>query len=405
MRFYPLETAMKHQILIIGGGNAGISAASQLLRKQSGLDIAIVEPSEQHYYQPAWTLVGAGVYDIKDTERTEASVMPKGVTWIKERAQSFEPESNRVILGNGVVLTYDYLVVAPGIQINWDAVIGLKEAVGTNGVCSNYDFKQAPYTWECLKNAQGGNILFTNPNTPVKCGGAPHKIMYLAADYFRKQGTLGKFNIQYWSAGSRMFGVEKFEKTLLKVIERGNIKTHFKTHLVEIHAAQKRARFEYLDGDKKGESEWVNYEMIHVTPPQSAPDFLKNSPLANAAGWVDVDKNTLQHVRFANVFSLGDAAGLPTAKTGAAIRKQVPVMVENLLHVMKQETLNPAYDGYSSCPLVTGYGKLVMAEFDYDNNPKETFPFDQSKERYSMYFLKRYMLPWLYWNQILPGKM
>ena len=405
MRFYPLETAMKHQILIIGGGNAGISAASQLLRKQSGLDIAIVEPSEQHYYQPAWTLVGAGVYDIKDTERTEASVMPKGVTWIKERAQSFEPESNRVILGNGVVLTYDYLVVAPGIQINWDAVIGLKEAVGTNGVCSNYDFKQAPYTWECLKNAQGGNILFTNPNTPVKCGGAPHKIMYLAADYFRKQGTLGKFNIQYWSAGSRMFGVEKFEKTLLKVIERGNIKTHFKTHLVEIDAAQKRARFEYLDGDKKGESEWVNYEMIHVTPPQSAPDFLKNSPLANAAGWVDVDKNTLQHVRFANVFSLGDAAGLPTAKTGAAIRKQVPVMVENLLHVMKQETLNPAYDGYSSCPLVTGYGKLVMAEFDYDNNPKETFPFDQSKERYSMYFLKRYMLPWLYWNQILPGKM
>ncbi len=405
MRFYPLETVMKHQILIIGGGNAGISAASQLLRKQSGLDIAIVEPSEQHYYQPAWTLVGAGVYDIKDTERTEASVMPKGVTWIKERAQSFEPESNRVILGNGVVLTYDYLVVAPGIQINWDAVIGLKEAVGTNGVCSNYDFKQAPYTWECLKNAQGGNILFTNPNTPVKCGGAPHKIMYLAADYFRKQGTLGKFNIQYWSAGSRMFGVEKFEKTLLKVIERGNIKTHFKTHLVEIDAAQKRARFEYLDGDKKGESEWVNYEMIHVTPPQSAPDFVKNSPLANAAGWVDVDKNTLQHLRFANVFSLGDAAGLPTAKTGAAIRKQVPVMVENLLHVMKQETLNPAYDGYSSCPLVTGYGKLVMAEFDYDNNPKETFPFDQSKERYSMYFLKRYMLPWLYWNQILPGKM
>ena len=396
---------MKHQILIIGGGNAGISAASQLLRKQSGLDIAIVEPSEKHYYQPAWTLVGAGVYDIKDTERTEASVMPKGVTWIKERAQSFEPESNRVILGNGVLVTYDYLVVAPGIQINWDAVIGLKEAIGTNGVCSNYDFKQAPYTWEVLKNAQGGNVLFTNPNTPVKCGGAPHKIMYLAADYFRKQGTLGKFNIQYWSAGSRMFGVEKFEKTLLKVIERGNIKTHFKTHLVEIDAPQKRARFEYLDGDKKGESEWVNYEMIHVTPPQSAPDFVRNSALANAAGWVDVDKNTLQHVRFANVFSLGDAAGLPTAKTGAAIRKQVPVMVENLLHVMKQETLNPAYDGYSSCPLVTGYGKLVMAEFDYDNNPQETFPIDQSKERYSMYFLKRYILPWLYWNQILPGKM
>lgn len=396
---------MKHQILIIGGGNAGISAASQLLRKQSGLDIAIVEPSEKHYYQPAWTLVGAGVYDIKDTERTEASVMPRGVKWIKERAQRFEPELNRVILGNGDLLHYDYLVVAPGIQINWDAVIGLKEAVGKNGVCSNYDFKQAPYTWECLKKARGGNILFTNPNTPIKCGGAPHKMMYLAADYFRKRRTLGKFNLQYWSAGSRMFGVEKYEKTLLKVIERGNIKTHFKTHLVEIDAPQKRARFEYLDGDKKGESEWVNYEMIHVTPPQSAPDFVRNSPLANAAGWVDVDKNTLQHLRYLNVFSLGDAAGLPTSKTGAAIRKQAPVVVGNLLHVMKHETLNPAYDGYSSCPLVTGYGKVVMAEFDYDNKPKETFPFDQSKERYSMYFLKRYILPWLYWNQILPGRM
>lgn len=396
---------MKHQILIIGGGNAGISAASQLLRKRSNLDIAIVEPSEKHYYQPAWTLVGAGVYDIKDTERTEASVMPKGITWIKERAQSFEPESNRVILGNGELVSYDFLIVAPGIQINWSAIPGLKESIGTNGVCSNYDYKTAPYTWECLRNAKGGTILFTNPNTPVKCGGAPHKIMYLAADYFRKQGTLGKFNIQYWSAGSRMFGVEKFEKTLLKVIERGNIKTHFKTHLVEIDAAQKRARFEYLDGDKKGESEWVNYEMIHVTPPQSAPDFVKNSPLANAAGWVDVDKNTLQHVRFANVFSLGDAAGLPTAKTGAAIRKQVPVLIANLLHVMANNTPNESYNGYSSCPLVTGYGKLVMAEFDYDNQPQETFPFDQSKERYSMYFLKRYMLPWLYWNQILPGRM
>ena len=175
--------------------------------------------------------------------------------------------------------------------------------------------------------------------------------------------------------------------------------------MVEIDAIRKRARFEYLEGEMKGTSEWVNYEMIHVTPPQSAPNFVRNSSLANAAGWVDVDKNTLQHVRFTNVFSLGDAAGLPTAKTGAAIRKQVPVLVENLIHLMKQETLIPAYDGYSSCPLVTGYGKVVMAEFDYDNKPKETFPFDQSKERYSMYFLKRYMLPWMYWNQILPGKL
>jgi len=396
---------MKHQILIIGGGNAGISAASQLLRKNKSLDIAIIDPSEKHYYQPAWTLVGAGTYDIKDTERSQASVMPKGVKWIKEAAASFEPESNQVTLGNGEKVTYDYLIVAPGIQVNWGAVKGLKENIGKNGVCSNYDFTTAPYTWECLKNAKGGNILFTNPNTPVKCGGAPHKIMYLAADYFRKQGTLEKFNIQFWSGGSRLFGVEKFEKTLLKVVERGNIDLHFKVNLVEIDGENKKAKFEILDGDRKGEFDWVEYEMIHVAPPQSAPNFIKESPLANAGGWVDVDKNTLQHNTYANVYSCGDAAGLPTAKTGAAIRKQVPVLVGNILHALNNEKMDADYDGYSSCPLVTGYGKLVMAEFDYNNQPKETFPFDQSKERYSMYFLKRYMLPWLYWNQILPGKM
>lgn len=396
---------MKHQILIIGGGNAGISTASQLLRKDSSLDIAIVEPSEKHYYQPAWTLVGAGTFDIAKTERSEASVMPDKVTWIKEKAEAFDPEKNSVTLGNGTTVGYDYLIVAPGIQVDWGKVKGLKENIGKNGVCSNYDFQYAPYTWECLKNAKGGNIIFTNPNTPVKCGGAPHKIMYLAADYFRKQGTLNKMNIQYWSGGSRLFGVEKFEKTLLKVVERGNIHLQMKVNLVEIDGEAKKAKFEFLDEEKKGTFEWVDYEVIHVAPPQSAPDFIKDSPLANAGGWVDVDKNTLQHNKYANVFSLGDAAGLPTAKTGAAIRKQVPVLVGNLMHVMKSEGLSENYNGYSSCPLVTGYGKLVMAEFDYNNQPQETFPFNQAKERYSMYFLKRYMLPWLYWNQILPGKM
>lgn len=396
---------MKHQIVIIGGGNAGISAASQLLRKKSALNIAVVDAAQKHYYQPAWTLAAAGVYDINDTERDQASVMPKGVTWIQQHATAFFPEENQVVLANGDSITYEYLIVAPGIQLNWDEIKGLKESLGTHGVCSNYDFKTAPYTWECLQKATTGNILFTSPNTPVKCGGAPHKILYLAADYFRKKGILGSFKLQYWAAGSRVFGVEKFEKTLLKVIERGAIKTHFRTHLVEINGPQKKARFEYLEGDQKGQSVWVDYEMIHVTPPQSAPDFIKNSPLANATGWVDVDKHTLQHVRYSNIFSLGDAAGLPTAKTGAAIRKQVPILVDNLMAVMEGKKERKRYDGYSSCPLVTGYGKLVMAEFDYDNQPKETFPFDQSKERYSMYFLKRYILPWLYWNQILPGRM
>jgi len=396
---------LQRQILIIGGGNAGISTAAQLLRKNNKLDIAIVEPSENHYYQPAWTLVGAGVFDIKKTIHREADVMPKEVKWIRQRAVSFQPEENTVTLDNGEKVGYQYLVVAPGIQINWDAIKGLKENLGKNGVCSNYAFDQAPYTWECIKNFKGGNALFTNPNTPVKCGGAPHKIMWLAADYFKKHKVFDKTSVQYWSGGTRLFGVEKYEKTFLKVAARDNVRMHFFTKLTEIDGPNKRARFEGFGEQNKGQEYWVNFDMIHVTPPQSAPDFVRNSPLANAAGWVDVDKHTLQHVRYANIFSLGDASSLPTSRTGAAIRKQVPVLVKNLLALMNNQALTGSYNGYTSCPVVTGYGKLVLCEFDYDNKPVETFPIDQSKERWTMYQLKRRVLPWLYWHKILPGKM
>ncbi len=392
-----------HQIVIVGGGNAGISVAAQLLLKNAKLDIAIIDPADKHYYQPAWTLVGSGVFDIKKTERSEASVMPKGVQWIKESVQSFEPEKNEVKTG-GDVYTYDYLVVCPGIQLNWSAVKGLTETLGKNNVCSNYSFKTAPYTFECIKNLKKGKAIFHNPHTPVKCGGAPHKIMYMAADYFRKQGVLDDIDIQYWSGAGKLFAVEKYEKTLLGVCDKANIKLNFMERLEEIDGPNKRARFVGFGEKNKDVETWVDFDMIHVTPPQSAPDFIKNSVLANAAGWVDVDKNTLQHVKFQNIFSLGDASGLPTSKTGAAIRKQAPVVVANLLSLIGQNPLDMAYTGYTSCPLLTGYGKLVLAEFDYNNQPQETFPFDQSKERWSMYMLKKEVLPRMYWNMILKGK-
>jgi len=394
-----------YQVLIIGGGNAGISVASQLLRKNKELDIAIVEPSDKHYYQPAWTLVGAGVFDINDTERNEADVMPDGVTWIKNRASVFNPDENYVELQDGERIHYQFLVVAPGIQLNWNEIKGLQEALGKNGVCSNYSFKTAPYTWECIRDFKGGRAIFNNPPTPVKCGGAPHKIMYMAADYFSKHDLLDQSDIQYWSGGTRLFGVEKYEKTLLKVVERDHIKLNFFVKLVEIDGPNKRAKFVGFGEKNKDEEYWVDYEMFHVTPPQSAPDFIRNSPLANAAGWVDVDKNTLQHTKYKNIFSLGDASSLPTSRTGAAVRKQAPVLVANLLDAIESKPLDHSYDGYTSCPVLTGYGKLVLAEFDYSNKPTETFPFDQSKERWSMYQLKRRVLPWLYWNRILPGKM
>lgn len=392
-----------HSIVIVGGGNAGISIAAQLLRKDSSLDIAIVDGAKKHYYQPAWTLVGGGEFDIQETERDEASVIPSGATWIQQMVAGFKPEENKITLADGTDLGYDYLIAAPGIQLNWGEIKGLKENLGKNGVCSNYSFETAPYTWECIQNTKGGKAIFTNPHTPIKCGGAPQKIMYLAADYFKKHGIDSQ--VEFWSGGTRIFGVEKYENTLKNVIARYGIQTQLFVKLDEIDGPNKKAKFVGIGEANKDQQYWVEYDMIHVTPPQSAPDFIKTSPLANAAGWIDVEKHTLQHNSFKNIFACGDAAALPVSRTGAAIRKQAPILVRNLLAVMKGKSMTASYDGYSSCPIITGYDKLVLAEFDYNNTPVETFPFDQSKERWSMYQMKKYLLPYLYWNQILPGKM
>ncbi len=396
-----------YQILIVGGGNAGISLAAQLFRKDKRLDIGIMDPADKHYYQPAWTLVGGGDFDVRDTVRSEAEVMPRQAKWIKEAAVKLEPDQNAVISSADVRYTYDYLVVCPGIQLDWHKIKGIEGHLGKNGITSNYTFETAPYTFECIRSLKRGKALFTNPNTPVKCGGAPQKIMYLASDYWSKHGVLRDIEVHYYSGGRVIFGVKKYADTLLKVIQRYAIKTHYLHNLVEIRPDKKEAVFEvYKDGqvvDRVADT----YDMIHITPPQSAPDFIKNSPLAvpgNPLGWVDVDKHTFQHVRYPNVYSIGDASSTPNAKTGAAIRKQVPVLVEQLLSQIRAGKPAAAqYNGYGSCPLITGYGRLVLAEFDYDNQPTETFPFDQSKERWTMYQLKRHILPWLYWNRILKG--
>ena len=392
-----------HQIVIVGGGNAGISIASQLLRKDATLDIAIIDGAKKHYYQPAWTLVGGGEFNIQDTERDEASVIPAGTTWIQQMVSGFKPEENKVYLADGTAIQYEYLITVPGIQVNWGEIKGLKENLGKNGVCSNYSFESAPYTWECIQQTKGGKAIFTNPHTPIKCGGAPQKIMYLAADYFRKNGVNSQ--VEFWSGGTRVFGVEKYENTLKKVIAHYGINTQFFVKLVEIDGTAKIAKFVGIGESNKDQVYEVAFDMIHVTPPQSAPDFIKSSPLANAAGWIDVEKHTLQHNTYKNIFACGDAANLPVSRMGAAIRKQAPVLVHNLLALIKGEEMNAFYNGYSSCPIITGYNKLVLAEFDYNNTPTETFPFDQSKERWSMYQMKKHILPYLYWNQILPGKM
>lgn len=396
---------MKYQILIVGGGNAGISTASKLLLKNKNLNIGIIEPSDKHYYQPAWTLVGGGTFNIADTERKEADFIPKGTTWIRDAVATFQPEKNTVTTREGKVIEYEYLIVCPGIQLNWNKVEGLPETLGKNGVCSNYSFETAPYTFEVLKNLKSGTAIFTAPGTAVKCGGAPQKIMYLAGDYLRKHGLTDQVKVEFVSAGSVIFGIEKYANTLKKVAARYKIGLHFKHDLIKVDGPGHKATFRVTAPDGSVSEETRSFEMLHVTPPQSAPDFIQNSPLANEGGWVDVDKHTLQHNKYPNIFSLGDASGMPNSKTGAAVRKQAPVLVDNLLAVMAGNTPKASYNGYSSCPIVTGYGKLMLAEFDYDNHPTETFPFNQAKERWTMWVLKRYILPWLYWNKILKGTM
>ena len=389
-----------YQILILGGGTAGITVAAQLRRKLKDYDLAIIEPSTKHYYQPLWTLVGAGVFPKEQSEREESAFIPKGADWIQDYVAELQPEQNCVVTRDGRRITYDYLVIALGIQVDWNKIPGLAEGVGSKQICSNYSYQQVDYTWECVSNFKGGTALFTMPNTAVKCGGAPQKIMYLADDHFRKSGVRDKSNVIFASGQGSLFAVEKYRKTLEKVAARKSIDIRIKHNLVEIKPDQKEAIFEHLDTKERVT---IPFDMIHVTPPMSAPDLIKSSILANATGWVDVDKYTLQHPKFLNVFPIGDCSGLPTSKTGAAIRKQAPVLVKNLISAIQGEPLEAKYDGYTSCPLVTGYGKLVLAEFDYEGKPAETFPFDQSKERLSMYLLKAYALPRLYWHGMLRG--
>jgi sulfide:quinone oxidoreductase len=363
--------------------------------------VGIVEPSAKHYYQPLWTLVGAGVFKKELSERFESAFIPRGADWIQDSVAEFRPDDNAILTTSGRIITYGYLVVALGIQIDWEKIPGLKAGIGRNGICSNYSYQHVDYTWECLRNFQGGTALFTMPNTAVKCGGAPQKIMYLADDHFRRSGVRGRSRIVFASPQDALFAVERYRKTLEKVVERKGIQTQFKQNLIELRPETRKAIFENVDTHKRTT---IAYEMAHVTPPMSAPDVIKRSRLANAAGWVDVDKFTLQHPRYVNVFPIGDCSGLPTSKTGAAIRKQAPVLVQNLLAAMSGKPLAAKYNGYTSCPIVTGYGRLVLAEFDYEGKPQETFPFDQSKERLSMYLLKAYALPRLYWDGMLRGR-
>ena len=406
-------------VLVIGAGTAGIMVAAQL-KKKGISSIGIIDPAKTHYYQPAWTLVGAGTYDFKKTARSMKSVIPKGVEWIQDYVEAMYPKKNELTTRQKNTYSYDYLVVAPGLVYNLSMVEGLEEALEKGIVCSNYIDPQV--TWKQVQNFKGGTALFTQPTTPIKCGGAPQKIMYLAESHFKKKGVRDNSNVVFATNGGVIFGVKQVAETLMNVVNRKNINLRFGHQLKKIDPVKKIAWYSLGDNHKehnhisiktheKDGLVGIEFDFLHTAPPSVAPAFLQNSDFANEGGWMKVDHKSMQSPDFKNVFGLGDVAALPTAKTGAAIRKQVPIVVDNILSLIKKNAIGTmAYNGYSSCPLVTDYGKMVLAEFDYDNNfvpdpkLKQMLIKDSSKEHWRLWILKKYMLPYLYWNKMLKGK-
>lgn len=399
--------SQRYDVVIIGAGAGGLSVCSSLLKRRERLRICLVDPATSHYYQPGWTLVGAGVFEPAFTERAMASLIPAGVTWEQASATAFEPEHNRVALDNGRLLAYDVLIVAPGIKLDWDAIPGLSETLGRNGVTSNYRFDLAPYTWSLVQALRRGRALFTQPPMPIKCAGAPQKALYLSADHWRRTGVLGDIDLEHHTAAPALFGVQAYVPALMAYMERYGAQLNLGSTLVAVNGADRVATFRQTDATGRTVEHTRGFDMLHVCPPQTAPDFIRRSPLANEDGWVDVDRETLCHVRHANVFCVGDASATPNAKTAAAARKQAPVVAENALAQLDGKPLAAVYDGYGSCPLTVERGKIVLAEFGYGGTLLPTFPrWLLAGERPSRlaWHLKAEALPRLYWDGMLKGR-
>lgn len=396
------------QVAIVGGGAGGITVAASLRRHSRHVrasHIAVVEPSDVHYYQPAFTLVGAGAYALSRAERRTNDVIPAGVVRIADAVDSFELDANRLHLCSGETLQYEFLVVCAGLQLDWDAIPGLEETLGTNGVCSNYSPTSVEYTWQSVRNLKRGQrALFTQPAMPIKCPGAPQKAAYLTSDYLRRAGMRDSCEVRFLTRTPSIFGVPYYARELTKIAARHGIAVDYEHELVEIDGPARRASFVNHRSGHEGDRITLDFDMLHVTPPQSAPDFVKCSKLANDAGFVDVDQATLQHTRYPNVFALGDVASTPNSKTAAAVRKQAPVVARNISSILRTGALHhDRYDGYASCPLTTAYGKVLMAEFVYGGKPSPTLPLDPSKERAFNWWIKKSFLPALYWNYMLKG--
>jgi len=391
-----------YKLVVIGGGTGGLAVSSTLSKILGRHEVAIIEPSDVHYYQPLWTFVGAGIKTLADSAKPTSEVMPKDAFWIKNKVAKIQPNSKLIELADGQKIGYDYLVVATGLECRWDKIKGLPETLGKDGVTSNYSVDTVETTWKFIREFKGGNAIFTMPSTPIKCPGAAIKIAYLAEDAFSKNRVRNKSNVIYNTAMGKIFAIDKYAKGLDRVAKERGMEVNLSTELKEIRSQKKEAVF-----DCKGTEKVFNYELLHVTPPMGPPSFIGESGLGNQQGFVDVDKYTLQHVKYPNIFSLGDSSSAPTSKTAAAISVQSGVLKKNLLDTMAGKfdpQVAARYDGYASCPLLVGNNKLILAEFSgYTGKPLETFPIDQGQERPFMYWLTKEVIPEIYWNGLIKG--
>ncbi len=396
-----------HDIVIVGAGAAGLAVASSLLARDRSLDIAVIDPADIHYYQPGWTMVGAGVFKPQTTARQMAQVLPRGVHWIKAAVAAFEPSEHTVVLDGCRSIRYRQLIVCPGLKLDWSAIDGLPETLGRNGVTSNYRYDLAPYTWQLIREFKGGRALFTQPPMPIKCAGAPQKAMYLASDYWQRTGRLHAVDVEFFNAGAVLFGVADYVPALTEYVKRYDIALNFGHTLTAINGPARLATFSRTLPDGRTDTFTREFDMIHVVPPQKAPDFVRSSPLADAAGWIDVDPATLRHKQYPDVYALGDATNTTNAKTAAAARKQAPVVAHNLLASLGRAHGDAAYDGYGSCPLTVERGKIVLAEFLYGGKVAPTFPawlIDGKRPSRLAWLLKERILPPLYWKAMLKGR-
>lgn len=394
------------KILVLGGGTGGCSMAAKLSRKfkEKPSHVIVVEPAENHYYQPFFTLIGGGIGNVEKCRRSMKDVLPKNAQWIKDCVIEIDPKKNNIKTKNGDTVDYEILIVALGLKLNWQAVPGLVEGLDNpnSQVCSIYSPETVPKVFKAIERTRNGTAHFTYPNTPVKCAGAPQKIAYLAESYWRKQNLRDNINVVYNTSLPVIFGVKKYADALWEVCNSRDVHVNLSTNLIQVRPSENEAVFQSLDKPDKTRVE--KYTLLHVTPPMTTPDVLKNNrDLTNEQGFLRVCEKTLRHDKYHNIFGIGDCTNTPNSKTMAAVASQIKVVYNNVMDYLMGKEMSQVYEGYASCPIVTGNDKCILAEFDYKLHPRETFPYNQGKESHLAFVMKKEVFPFIYWNLMLNG--